>query len=340
MKKILIVLALFLFFGCISGVSAANTVDSGFVALAPIPGLTDDTTTSVVNSASLAVFFNNLYKYLIGLAAVLATLQIIWAGIKMAYFNKDSANAIKKSREAIQQAILGLILVLLPVLVFSIINPNILNLSLNLPALNKLAETTTSTQIQSNVTGCTTTTGSAPGTVIATCIAPDENTAQSEAGDFLSKNCAGDSNVGAMVSSSCPKNTVEINQGVSGGNKTKICTQATAVVYCSPVVTANIVQQITVKTDVGFGGRVSATISYKDLGYFGDTAFVATCAGGDWTLDRVGGTTVSFGSVTTQQEGTKIDCPTDQSFLNVLDNLKAGKSYECVSVPVYCRYKP
>ncbi|OGG78068.1 hypothetical protein A3A36_02765 [Candidatus Kaiserbacteria bacterium RIFCSPLOWO2_01_FULL_52_12b] len=116
---------------------------SGFTALAPIPGLTDTSNTSAVNSESLANFFNNLYKYLIGLAAVLAVVMIIWGGLEIA-FNKDSVSKITDAKGRIVQAILGLILVLSPVLVFSIINPSILNLSVNLPEL----KTKSSTPIQ------------------------------------------------------------------------------------------------------------------------------------------------------------------------------------------------
>lgn len=108
--------------------------NSGFTALAPIPGLTDSSNTSVVNSSSLANFFNNLYKYLIGLAAVIAIIEIIWGGLEIS--TQDSVSKHADGKEKIQQAIIGLILVLAPVIVFSIINPSILNLSLNLPALN------------------------------------------------------------------------------------------------------------------------------------------------------------------------------------------------------------
>lgn len=107
---------------------------SGFVALAPIPGLTDAANTSVVDSKSLANFFNNLYKYLIGLAATLAVIMIIWGGLEIS--TKDSVSKQSDGRERIYQAIIGLVLVLSPVLVFSIINPAILNLSINLPALD------------------------------------------------------------------------------------------------------------------------------------------------------------------------------------------------------------
>lgn len=129
MKKILI-LSVLAFFGFAAHAIAAE----GFTALAPITGLTDSGATSVVDSDSLANFFNNLYKYLIGLAATLAVIEIIWGGLE--YSTQDSVSKQSNGRERITQAIFGLILVLSPVLVFSIINPSILNLSLNLPALD------------------------------------------------------------------------------------------------------------------------------------------------------------------------------------------------------------
>lgn len=125
-----------------SSQSGTPGTPSGFTALAPIPGLTDSANTSVVNSSTLATFFNNLYKYLIGLAAVIAIIEIIWGGLEIS--TQDSVSKHADGKERIQQAVLGLVLVLAPVIVFSIINPSILNLSLNLPPLN----TASTTQIQ------------------------------------------------------------------------------------------------------------------------------------------------------------------------------------------------
>jgi hypothetical protein len=105
-----------------------------FCALAPIPGLTDNTSTSVVNSETLAVFLNNLYKYLLGIAAAAAVIEIIWGGIQMAV-NRDSVSALLDSKGRVLRAIQGLILVFAPFLVFSIINPAILNLSIGLQEL-------------------------------------------------------------------------------------------------------------------------------------------------------------------------------------------------------------
>lgn len=105
---------------------------SGFVPLAPISGLTDSGT--VNGSNGLANFLNNLYLYAIGIAGIIAVIEIVIGGLE--YSVKDSIESHSNGRHRIQQAILGLVLVLSPYVVFSIINPAILNLSLNLPALN------------------------------------------------------------------------------------------------------------------------------------------------------------------------------------------------------------
>ncbi len=125
MKKILLLL-------CVLSLGfAPHVFAQGFVPLAPIPGLTEG---GAADSSNLALFFNNLYKFLIGLAAALAVIEIIWGGLEIST-KKDSVSKQSDGRERITQAIFGLILVLSPVLVFSIINPNILNLSLNLKPL-------------------------------------------------------------------------------------------------------------------------------------------------------------------------------------------------------------
>lgn len=107
----------------------------GFVPLAPIPGLTaDQNGNSLLGIPDLATFLDNLYKYLIGIAAILAVIEIIYGGLQ--YATQDSVSKKGEGRERIEHAVLGLVLVLSPALIFSIINPSILNLSLNLPALN------------------------------------------------------------------------------------------------------------------------------------------------------------------------------------------------------------
>lgn len=113
-------------------VVAPSALAQEFVPLAPIPGLTD--AGSVTTTEGLPTFFNNLYKLLIGLAAVAAVIQIIRSGIELA-LNQGSVSEIISAKGRVAQSLYGLILVLTPALVFGIINPNILNLSVALPDL-------------------------------------------------------------------------------------------------------------------------------------------------------------------------------------------------------------
>jgi hypothetical protein len=133
MKKIILMFIFFLFFALVPHVFAQTVecVPGKFCALAPIPGLTDDTGSgSILGSDSFALFFNNLYKFMLGLAIALAIIEIIWGGLQ--YSTTDSIGNKEAGKTRIRNAILGLILILSPVLVFSIINPNILNLSISL----------------------------------------------------------------------------------------------------------------------------------------------------------------------------------------------------------------
>jgi type IV secretory pathway VirB2 component (pilin) len=105
---------------------SAPTQSTSFVPLAPIPGLTQNIPAT---SAGIASFLNNLYKFLVGIAAILAVIEIIIGGLEIS--TKDSVSKQSDGRHRITQAVLGLVLVLSPVLVFTIINPAILNLSLD-----------------------------------------------------------------------------------------------------------------------------------------------------------------------------------------------------------------
>ena len=171
MKKFFFIASGFIFLGMIPHVLAAQN----FIPLAGIPGLTQNVP---VSSAGLATFFNNLYKYLIGLAAILAVIEIIWGGIE--YSTQDSISKKSDGKKRITQAILGLVLVLSPVIVFSIINPSILNLSLNLPPIKPVGQATSTpsgtaaTQQTAPVTGCKTVTS---GSYIETAICSSQNSA-------------------------------------------------------------------------------------------------------------------------------------------------------------------
>lgn len=133
------------------GPPAPPPTQSGFVPLAPIPGLTEG---GAAEANGFADFFNNVYKYLIGLAAAFAVIEIIWGGLEIS--TKDSVSKQSDGRNRITQAIFGLILVLSPVLVFSIINPSILNLSISIPPLDVIAPPPLrpNEEVEDEETGC------------------------------------------------------------------------------------------------------------------------------------------------------------------------------------------
>jgi len=108
--------------------AAAFAADQAFVPLTSIPGLTD-----AGASLNLPIFLNNFYKICIGLASILAVLQLIRAGLM--YMMGDSITEKKEARNLIGLSVLGLILVLSPVIVFGLINKDILELNLDVKVL-------------------------------------------------------------------------------------------------------------------------------------------------------------------------------------------------------------
>ncbi|CAN5710165.1 hypothetical protein BH11PAT2_BH11PAT2_08640 [soil metagenome] len=118
-----------------------------FVPLNPIPGILD-----AASSPSLPTFFNNLYKICIGVAASIAVLQLMRAGF-MFMVNKGSVSHNEAAKSIISNSILGLVLVLSPAIVFGIINPSILNLNLNVTALQPKPLATVDTSSPKPATG-------------------------------------------------------------------------------------------------------------------------------------------------------------------------------------------
>lgn len=79
------------------------------------------------NSDSLPDFLNSVYKVAIGLAAVIGVLQLMRAGLTWMTAG-GSHEKIGEARGLIRDTFLGLLLVLAPTIVFSLINPDILSL--------------------------------------------------------------------------------------------------------------------------------------------------------------------------------------------------------------------
>lgn len=127
MMRLLILLAGF----ALPALAYAQGTD--FIPLLPsLPGITE-----VSKANSLAPLLSQIYKICIGLAAVLAVLQIMRAGVM--YMGGDSVTEKKDARALIGTSLAGLLLVLSPVIVFSIINPDILNLDIGAKNLQTTA---------------------------------------------------------------------------------------------------------------------------------------------------------------------------------------------------------
>ena len=155
---------------CIIVLALPVAAQEGFVPIAPISGLTDPGTVGQ-DAGNTAQFLNNLYKFLIGFAAAAAVIMIIWGGLE--YSTTDNISKKSEGKAKIQQAILGLVLVLLPVLVFSMINPAILNLSIGWSAIKPPSGFSTNINFGS---------GSAGGSSLA---APETGCATSTSGPYL-----------------------------------------------------------------------------------------------------------------------------------------------------------
>lgn len=100
-----------------------------FTPLTNLPGIE-----GIADQETLPEFLNNLYRLCIGAAAVIAVLQIMRAGAYF-MFNKGSVAHNEQAKSLIANSVLGLLLVLSPAIVFGIINPDILELNLDVSEL-------------------------------------------------------------------------------------------------------------------------------------------------------------------------------------------------------------
>ena len=243
MKKITFTLIIF----CVVGFVPHALAASNFVPLAGIPGLTQNVSAT---SAGLAEFFNNLYKYLIGLAAILAVIEIIWGGLEIS--TKDSVSKKSDGKQRIYNAILGLVLVLSPVVVFSIINPSILNLSLNLPALNAVTPASTSGSGSQSSGTCT---GSSCGkSITVVYYAPKSSMACNMPG---SSSCTFDPSTGNVI----PRDAQTLSDFTSG------CSVGVSVSQGATLAQKSTTSDDNCPTDAAGSGTSGSLMGYSNVCY-------------------------------------------------------------------------
>ncbi len=88
--------------------------------LVVIPGLTDK-----AGSGNLSTYVKYAYAFSISIAALLAVIKIIIAGVK--WMMTDKIGSISEAKSDIQSALLGLIIIICAVLIINIINPTFLS---------------------------------------------------------------------------------------------------------------------------------------------------------------------------------------------------------------------
>ncbi|HMO77611.1 MAG TPA: pilin [Candidatus Paceibacterota bacterium] len=93
-----------------------------FVPLVGIPGVEDD--------SDLGTYINALYILSISLAALLAVIKIIVAGVK--WMMTDIVTGKEEAKKDIQGALTGLLIVISAVVILTLINPNLTNINLAL----------------------------------------------------------------------------------------------------------------------------------------------------------------------------------------------------------------
>ncbi len=132
--------AFILFSTMISVVSAATTGDTrNYTVLAPLPGTYD------VNNGktTLATYLPGVFKFGIGIAALLAFVMITAGGIQ--YMTSDALSGKEQGRERITNAIYGLLLAIGAYTILYTINPKMLEFDLNIVKPAEIAATDVTT---------------------------------------------------------------------------------------------------------------------------------------------------------------------------------------------------
>ena len=124
----------FAFLGGVAGFALAENTSTSwdeYTPLAPLPGTTNEEGTT-----NIQTYIPGIFKLAIGIAGVLAVLMIIIGGVE--YITTDAIQGKSEGKERIQNALWGLVLVLVSWILLYTINPKLTDFNLNV-------ETTTST---------------------------------------------------------------------------------------------------------------------------------------------------------------------------------------------------
>ena len=136
--KILFVVAVVTFFVTGLFVHGANIVHActsegtdKYCLLAPIPGLSSSTDNSIDVKEDFGGYVTRMIRIIIGLMAVIAVIMVIFGGIQ--YMISESGGEKGAGKERIMNAIWGLVLALSSYMILNTINPDLVNIGINIP---------------------------------------------------------------------------------------------------------------------------------------------------------------------------------------------------------------
>lgn len=105
--------------------SGCEPGSTGYCMLAPIPHISDSS-----GHADISTYINNMFQILTGLAAALAVLRLIYAGIQ--YMSTEAITGKSNAKGVIQDALLGLLLAISSYTILHTINPKLTTLTLTI----------------------------------------------------------------------------------------------------------------------------------------------------------------------------------------------------------------
>lgn len=138
MKKILLIILISIIL--IPSLSRAQT--DTYKLLEPIPcitGVGNCTEGGVQSEIDINSYILYVYKFSIAIAVFLAIVMIIWGGFL--YITSETPFKIADGREKIQNAILGLVMVLVSYLILLTVDPRLVNIDSNIPKIKELTDT-------------------------------------------------------------------------------------------------------------------------------------------------------------------------------------------------------
>ena len=102
-----------------------------YCLLAPIPGLSSSTDNSIDVKEDFGGYVTRMIRIIIGLMAVIAVIMVIFGGIQ--YMISESGGEKGAGKERIMNAIWGLVLALSSYMILNTINPDLVDIGINIP---------------------------------------------------------------------------------------------------------------------------------------------------------------------------------------------------------------